>query len=228
MTLPADPDTLASIRPEWAWNLADPRLKEALAAGGLPVTDEALRLLSDGLITLKHNYNLAKEFASAGKTAIEVDKEISRLREALQTAVNILDDNDQLWRLSLPSPTFSLVTLLLRTYYSYPRDDIERLRALLSQVDAARTLWSQVDVEGSCKYFPAIRKRRSPGRPEEAAENVLAAGIRDLFIELGGDRTGIRRINEFWSHCAALLGVAKSKGSFRKRRRRQGGQISKR
>src|SRR4029077_11716950 len=57
------------------------RLKAALIAGKIPVTDEALAILRAGLDTIRHGYRLNKVLRGI-KTETEVKKDLSRLYSA--------------------------------------------------------------------------------------------------------------------------------------------------
>src|SRR5207237_8370676 len=66
------------------------RLKAALIAGKISVTDEALAILRAGLVTIAHGYHLNKVLGTV-KTATELKKDLSRLYSACRTFVDVLD-----------------------------------------------------------------------------------------------------------------------------------------
>jgi hypothetical protein len=65
-------------------------LKMTLIAGKIPVTDEALMILSAGLSTIGQGYRIEKAISETVKTDIELTKDLSRLHEASRTVVDIL------------------------------------------------------------------------------------------------------------------------------------------
>src|SRR5713226_7124119 len=67
------------------------RLKAALIAGKIPVTDEALAILRAGLSTIGRGYHIAKVISGMAKTDTELKKELSRLHVACRTVVDVLD-----------------------------------------------------------------------------------------------------------------------------------------
>ncbi len=66
------------------------RLRAALIAGKIPVTDEALTILRAGLVTITHGYHLNKVLRGI-KTESELKKDLSRLYVACRTFVDVLD-----------------------------------------------------------------------------------------------------------------------------------------
>jgi len=66
------------------------RLKAALIAGKIPVTDQALAVLQAGLVTIARGYHLNKVLRAV-KTPTELRKELSRLYQACRTFLDVLD-----------------------------------------------------------------------------------------------------------------------------------------
>ena len=66
------------------------RLKAALIAGKIPVTDEALAILRAGLDTITHGYHLNRVLKGI-KTETELKKDLARLYLACRTFVDVLD-----------------------------------------------------------------------------------------------------------------------------------------
>ena len=66
------------------------RLKAALIAGKIPVTDQALAVLQAGLVTIAHGYHLNKVLRAV-KTPTELRKELARLYQACRTFLDVLD-----------------------------------------------------------------------------------------------------------------------------------------
>ena len=64
------------------------RLKAALIAGKIPVTDDALVILRAGLVTITHGYHLNKVLRGF-KTGAELKKDLSRLYSACRTFVEV-------------------------------------------------------------------------------------------------------------------------------------------
>ena len=62
------------------------RLKAALIAGKIPVTDEALAILRAGLDTITHGYHLNRVLREI-KTETELKKDLSRLYLACPTFI---------------------------------------------------------------------------------------------------------------------------------------------
>ena len=66
------------------------RLRAALAAGKISVTEERLAALRAGLSTIGHGYRIEKAIRDA-KTDTELKKELTRLFAACRTLVDVLD-----------------------------------------------------------------------------------------------------------------------------------------
>src|SRR5215469_5184459 len=64
------------------------RLKAALIAGKIPVTDQALKFLQAGLVTIARGYHLNKVLRAV-KTPTELRKELSRLYQACRTFLDV-------------------------------------------------------------------------------------------------------------------------------------------
>jgi hypothetical protein len=69
------------------------RLRATLVAGKIPVTDDALTILSVGLSTIERGYYLEKAISRTAKTDTELKKDLSRLNMACRTVVDILDSD---------------------------------------------------------------------------------------------------------------------------------------
>ena len=67
------------------------RLRATLVAGKIPVTDQALAILSVGLSTIGHGYQIEKAISGTAKTDTELKKDLSRLHTACRTVVEVLD-----------------------------------------------------------------------------------------------------------------------------------------
>ena len=67
------------------------RLRATLVAGKIPVTDEALAILSAGLSTMGHGYQIEKAISETAKTDTEITKDLSRLHVACRTVVDVLE-----------------------------------------------------------------------------------------------------------------------------------------
>jgi hypothetical protein len=66
------------------------RLTAALIAGKIPVTDQALKFLQAGLVTIARGYHLNKVLRAV-KTPTELRKELSRLYQACRTFLDVFD-----------------------------------------------------------------------------------------------------------------------------------------
>src|SRR5229473_1034325 len=67
------------------------RLRATLVAGKIPVTDEALTILSAGLSTIGRGYQIENAISETVKTDTELKKDLSRLHLACRTVVDVLD-----------------------------------------------------------------------------------------------------------------------------------------
>ena len=71
--------------------VADGRLRAALIAGKIPVTDETLATLRVGLSTIGHGYHIEKWIRRRVKTGSQLRNDLSRLHTACRTVVDVLD-----------------------------------------------------------------------------------------------------------------------------------------
>jgi hypothetical protein len=67
------------------------RLRAALTAGKIPVTDKALAILSIGLGAIGQGYHIEKVISGTAKTDTVLKKDLSRLYAACRTVIDILD-----------------------------------------------------------------------------------------------------------------------------------------
>src|SRR5262245_2561442 len=67
------------------------RLKAALIAGTIGVTDEALESLSTELATIGHGYWIERLISQKAKTDTELGKDLARLHSACRTVIEVLD-----------------------------------------------------------------------------------------------------------------------------------------
>ena len=159
------------------------RLKAALIAGKIPVTDEALAILRAGLVTITHGYHLNKVLKGF-KTETELKKDLSRLYSACRTFVDVLDtDLNGMGQIeALLSDTWS-GSQIARL--------VEELRVLSPRLAMAIIMTEQDQ---------AIKPRRQ----NPVTWFLLAA--HDLFGEITGeDEPGIAGpLHRFTTRCAAL------------------------
>jgi hypothetical protein len=80
------PLTNANLRPRHGVIEAIGRLRAALVAGKIPVTEEKLATPHAGLNTIGHGYRIEKVIKNA-KTDAELKKELSRLYAACRTVL---------------------------------------------------------------------------------------------------------------------------------------------
>lgn len=176
------------------------RLKAALIAGKIPVTDQALAILQAGLATIARGYHLNKVLRAV-KTPTEHRKELSRLCQACRTFLDVLDaDLNGLGQIE---------TLLSDTL---PGGQLARvvgdLRAIYPRLELAMLM---VDQE----------QAKIPRRQNPATWFLLA--VHDLFSEITSEaEPGIAGpLHRFTKRCAALIDleidVPESENSFHKR-----------
>lgn len=176
------------------------RLKAALIAGNIPVTDEALATLNAELSTIGHGYHIEKVFSRKPKTA-DLTRNLSRLRKACRTIIDVIDtDRSDLGQIELLLSDLWRGGQVLRL--------VEDLRSLSPQIEIALTMIAQDRV-----------KRKRGQNPETWF--LLAA--HDVFVTITGNPDpGIAGpLHRFTNHCAALIdsriAVPKSENSFQKR-----------
>jgi hypothetical protein len=176
------------------------RLKAALIAGNIPVTDEALATLNAGLSTIGHGYHIEKVFSRKPKTA-DLTRNLSRLRKACRTIIDVIDtDRSDLGQIELLLSDLWRGGQVLRL--------VEDLRSLSPQIEIALTMIAQDRV---------IRKRG------QNPETWFLLAAHDVFVTITGNPDpGIAGpLHRFTNHCAALIdsriAVPKSENSFQKR-----------
>ena len=160
------------------------RLKAALIAGKIPVTDEALAILRAGLDTITHGYHLNRVLREI-KTETELKKDLSRLYLACRTFVDVLDtDLNGLGQietmLSATWPGIRVARL------------VEELRLLSPRLEMAIIMAGQ-DLA------------KKPRRQNPVTWLFLA--VHDLFSQITGeDEPGIAGpLHRFTKRCAALI-----------------------
>jgi hypothetical protein len=177
------------------------RLKATLVAGKILVTDEALAMLSAGLTTIGHGYQIEKAISETVKTDTELKKELSRLHEASRTVVAVIEadlsGSGQIEAILADPWRGSQVPRLL-----------EELRLVCSRIEIALAMAAQ---DG------AIKKR------QQNPETWFFLAVHDLFSEMTGrPETGIAGpLHRFTKSCAALvdpgIAVPERENSFQKR-----------
>jgi hypothetical protein len=177
------------------------RLKAALIAGKIPVTDEALAILRAALSTIGRGYHIDKVISGMAKTDTELKKELSRLHVACRTVVDVLDAD-----LSGLSQIGAMLSDPWRGS-QVPRL-VEELRLLSPQIEMALAMAAQ---EGTLK-----KRRQNP-------ETWFFLAVHDLYSEITVDHEpGIAGpLHRFTKSCAALIdagiAVPESENSFQKR-----------
>ena len=177
------------------------RLKAALIAGKIPVTDEALAILRAALSTIGRGYHIDKVISGMAKTDTELKKELSRLHVACRTVVDVLDAD-----LSGLSQIGAMLSDPWRGS-QVPRL-VEELRLLSPQIEMALAMAAQ---EGTLK-----KRRQNP-------ETWFFVAVHDLYSEITADHDpGVAGpLHRFTKHCAALIDarivVPESENSFQKR-----------
>jgi hypothetical protein len=176
------------------------RLKATLVAGKILGTDEAFAMLSVGLTTIGHGYRIEKAISETLKTDAELTKDLSRLREASGTVVDVLEAD--------LSGSGQIEAILADPWRGsqVPRL-VEELRSVCSRIEIALAMAAQ---DG------AIKKR------QQNPETWFFLAVHDLFSELTGNpEPGIAGpLHRFTKSCAALIdpGIAvPGENSFQKR-----------
>lgn len=177
------------------------RLKAALIAGKIPVTDQALAVLQAGLVTIARGYRLNKVLRAV-KTPTELRKELSRLYQACRTFLDVLDAD--LKGLGQFQALLSDI---------WPADQLARvvedLRAVYPGLEMAMLMVAQ-------EQATKITRRQNP-----ATWFLLA--VHDLFSEITGEAEPgtAGPLHRFTKRCAALIDpeidVPESENSFHKR-----------
>ena len=176
------------------------RLKAALIAGKIPVTDQALAVLQAGLVTIARGYHLNKVLRAV-KTPTELRKELARLYQACRTFLDVLDADLK---------GLGQIEALLSD--TWPGGQLARvvgdLRAVYPRLDMAMLMVEQEQAK--------ITRRQNP-----VTWFVLA--VHDLFSEITGEAEPgtAGPLHRFTKRCAALIdpeiGVPESENSFHKR-----------
>ena len=180
--------------------LTQGRLKAALIAGKIPVTDEAFAILRAGLGTIAHGYHINKVIRLV-KTGTELKKDLSRLYLACRTFIDVFDAD--------LSGLGQIEAILSDTWRSsqVPRL-LEELRLLSPKLEMAMIMAAQ-------------DQATKPRRQNPVTWFFLA--VHDLFSEItGDDQPGIAGpLHRFTKSCAALIDagitVPESENSFQKR-----------
>lgn len=176
------------------------RLKAALIAGKIPVTDQALAVLQAGLVTIARGYHLNKVLRAV-KTPTELRKELSRLYQACRTFLDVLDADLK---------GLGQIQALLSD--TWPGGQLARvvgdLRAVYPTLEMAILMVEQEQAK--------ITRRQNP-----ATWFLLA--VHDLFSEITGEAEPgtAGPLHRFTKRCAALIDpeidVPESENSFHKR-----------
>jgi hypothetical protein len=176
------------------------RLKAALIAGKIPVTDQALAILRAGLATIGRGYHLNKVLRAV-KTPTELRKELSRLCQACRTFVDVMDAD-----LNGHGQIEALLS------YTWHVGELARvvgdLRAVYPRLERAMIMVEQ-------------EQAKIPRRQNPATWFLLA--VHDLFSEITGEaEPGIAGpLHRFTKRCAGLIDpgmdVPESENSFHKR-----------
>ena len=176
------------------------RLKAALIAGKIPVTDEALATLSAGFSTIGHGYHIEKVVSGKPKTA-DLTRNFLRLHKACRTIIDVSDADQS---------DLGQIELIL--------SDLWRGRQVLGLVEDLRSLSPQIEIVlAMIAQDRAIRKRR------QNPETWFLLAAHDLFATITGNpEPGIAGpLHRFTKHCAALIdsriAVPDSENSFQKR-----------
>ena len=182
-------------------DLTHGRLRATLVAGKIPVTDEALAILSAGLSTIGHGYQIEKAISETAKTDTELKKDLSRLRVACRTVVDILEPDlsgsGQIEAMLADPWRGSQVPLL-----------VQELRSLSPRIDMALAMAAQNG---------AIKKR------QQDPKTWFFLAVHDLFSTMiGNPEPGIAGpLHRFTKRCAELvnagIAVPTSENSFQKR-----------
>jgi hypothetical protein len=177
------------------------RLKAALIAGKIGVTDEALAVLSAELTTIGYGYRIEKWVSAKVKTDTDLKQDLSRLHTACRTVVDVFDAD--------LSGSCQIEAILSDPWHGsqVPRL-VEELRSLSSRIEIAVMM---------AKQDGAIKKR------QQNPETWFLLAVHDLFSRLTGNpEPGIAGpLHRFTKNCAPLIdpriAVPESENSFQKR-----------
>jgi hypothetical protein len=177
------------------------RLRAALIAGKISVTDKALAILTAGLAAIGQGYHIEGAISETAKTDTELKKDLSRLYAACRTVVDVLDAD--------MSGLCQIEVMLSDPWRgSQVPGLVEQLRSLSSRTGMALAMAAQNG---------AIRKR------QQDPETWFFLAVHDLYSEITGNpEPGIAGpLHRFTKHCAELvnagIAVPESENSFRKR-----------
>jgi hypothetical protein len=177
------------------------RLRAALIAGSISVTDKALAILSAGLAAIGQGYHIEKAISETAKTDTELKKDLSRLDAACRTVVDILDAD--------MSGLYQIEVMLSDPWRGsqVPRL-VDELRSLSSRIGMALAMAAQNG---------AIKKR------QQDPETWFFLAVHDLYSEITGNtEPGIAGpLHRFTKRCAGLvkpgIAVPENENSFQKR-----------
>jgi len=177
------------------------RLRAALIAGKISVTDKALAILTAGLAAIGQGYHIERAISEAAKTDTELKKDLSRLDAACRTVVDVLDAD--------VSGLCQIEVMLSDPWRgSQVPGLVEQLRSLSSRIGMALAMAARNG---------AIRKR------QQDPETWFFLAVHDLYSEITGNpEPGIAGpLHRFTKHCAELINpgiaVPESENSFQKR-----------
>jgi len=177
------------------------RLRAALIAGKISVTDKALAILTAGLAAIGQGYHIERAISEAAKTDTELKKDLSRLDAACRTVVEVLDAD--------VSGLCQIEVMLSDPWRgSQVPGLVEQLRSLSSRIGMALAMAARNG---------AIRKR------QQDPETWFFLAVHDLYSEITGNpEPGIAGpLHRFTKHCAELINpgiaVPESENSFQKR-----------
>ena len=177
------------------------RLRAALVAGKIPVTDQALMVLSAGLRQIGHGYYIAKFISSKVKTDTNRKQDLARLYPACRTFVDILDAD--------MSAAYQIEAILSDPWHgSEVPQLVEEVRSLSSRIETAIAMAAQ---------DKSLKQRK------ENPETWFFIAAHDLFSTMTvKPKPGIAGpLHRFTKRCAALIDAAivvpESENSFQKR-----------
>jgi hypothetical protein len=176
------------------------RLKAALIAGKIPVTDQALATFNAGLSAIGHGYHIEKVVSEKPKTA-DLTRNLLRLRKAFCSIINVSDADQS---------DLGQIELIL--------SDLWRGRQVLGLVEDLRSLSAQIEIA-----LAMIAQNRAISKRRQNPETWFLLAVHDLFATTTGNpEPGIAGpLHRFTHHCAALIDsrirVPESENSFQKR-----------
>jgi hypothetical protein len=189
--------------------LRDERLKEALEAGNIPVTEKALAILREWVVEEASATLFLAERIRTGKPRADLKKELSKLCAALQIVVDILN-RDGGWLTDFDINFVPAGTIVLKTWNRGMEDG--KPTGLLISAQAA------------LKRLEALKKRSHSGAPIHPNTPFLRA-VRILYGMLTGedDPAIAGPLHRFARAYAELIGadgmVPESENGFRARYR---------